>query len=571
MSGARGRVASTTDAAGRYALVGLRAGRYTISVSRPGFVTLSYGQRRPRQPATPIQVLAGDDVHDVSFSLPRGSVITGRLVDEDGVALPLAAVRAMRYVYRQGHRQLVPVGEDRSDDRGQYRIFGLAPGDYYVSATAPGQLGRSTVGRFNPGVGRPAERFAPGVGRPADRFAPGVGRPADRFAPGVGRPADRFAPGVGRPADRFAPGAAGPRADADQGLGYAPTYYPGATGLAQALPVTLGLSSEVTGVDFGVLLVPTARVSGTVLRADGMHPGAARVMLVPEDRAFFRGATSGARVEDDGRFEIRHVAPGRYILRAVLRRTFSRQRDGGRPRGRTPPMFASQALEIDGFDVTDLTLVLGPGARLSGSVDFDTAGGDPDDVTRIRVSATPLVPNPMIGGADARVQSDGTFELEGIADGARLLRTSGAPTGWVLQAVYLDGRDVIDTPLDFGGASHLEGVRLVFSDRVSELSGVVHDRRGEPLTDFTVIAFPPNEERWQPASRFIRASRPDQNGSYRITGLPAGDYLLAAVDVVEQGEWYDPRFLDPLRAGAVRLRLGAGEAKALNLTLSAQQ
>ncbi len=437
-----------------------------------------------------------------------------------------------------------------------------------LTASRPEWAGRLTASRPEWAGRLTASRPA---GRPADRFAPGVGRPADRFAPGVGRPADRFAPGAAGPARRVADPFEPPRADADQGLGYAPTYYPGATGLAQALPVTLGLSSEVTGVDFGVLLVPTARVSGTVLRADGVHPGAARVMLVPEDRAFFRGATSGARVEDDGRFEIRHVAPGRYILRAVLRRTFSRQRDGGRPRGRTPPMFASQALEIDGFDVTDLTLVLGPGARLSGSVDFDTAGGDPDDVTRIRVSATPLVPNPMIGGADARVQSDGTFELEGIADGARLLRTSGAPTGWVLQAVYLDGRDVIDTPLDFGGASHLEGVRLVFSDRVSELSGVVHDRRGEPLTDFTVIAFPPNEERWQPASRFIRASRPDQNGSYRITGLPAGDYLLAAVDVVEQGEWYDPRFLDPLRAGAVRLRLGAGEAKALNLTLSAQQ
>ena len=526
VSDARGLIVSTTDAAGRYALVGLRAGRYTISVSRPGFVTLSYGQRRPRQPATPIQVLAGDDLHDVSFSLPRGSVITGQLVDEDGVALPLAAVRAMRYVYRQGQRQLVPVGEDRSDDRGQYRIFGLAPGNYYVSATAPGQLGPAAVGRFALRAGGPAGRFA------------------DPFEP--------------------------PRADDDQGLGYAPTYYPGATGLGQALPVTLGLSTEMTGVDFGVLLVPTARVSGTVLRADAGHPGAARVVLVPEDGAFFRGATSGARVEDNGRFEIRHVPPGRYILRAVLRRASGGPRNSGRPRGRTPPMFASQALEIDGFDVTDLTLVLGPGARLSGSVDFDTTGSDPDDVTRIRVSATPLAPIPMVGGADARVQSDGTFELEGIADGARLLRASGAPSGWVLQAVYLDGRDVIDTPLDFGGVGHVEGVRLIFSDRVSELSGVVHDRRGEPLTDFTVIAFPPNEERWQPASRFIRASRPDQNGSYQITGLPAGDYLLAAVDVVEQGEWYDPRFLDPLRAGAVRLRLGAGEAKALDLTLGAQ-
>ena len=136
-----------------------------------------------------------------------------------------------------------------------------------------------------------------------------------------------------------------------------------------------------------------------------------------------------------------------------------------------------------------------------------------------------------------------------------------------MKAVYLDGHDVIDTPRDYDGAGRIEGVRLVLSDQVSTLSGVVHDPRGHPLTDFTVIAFPSNDQHWQPVSRSIRASRPDQNGSCHITGLPAGDYLLAAVDVVEQGEWYDPRFLDRLHTGAARLHLDESEAKAMNLTL----
>ena len=55
----------------------------------------------------------------------------------DGESLALASVLVFQYVYRQGQRELVPRGADRSDDRGQYRVFGLEPGEYFVSAQVP--------------------------------------------------------------------------------------------------------------------------------------------------------------------------------------------------------------------------------------------------------------------------------------------------------------------------------------------------------------------------------------------------------------------------------------------------
>ena len=523
----RRRVVVQTDEAGRYVLRGLGNRHYTLTVSKPGFITLSYGQRRPRQPATPVQVGAGQHLRDVNFTLPTGSVVTGRVANEDGTPLPLATVRLLRYVYQQGQRQLVPVGVDRTDDRGLYRVFGLEPGDYLVSAVVPRQL-------LSPGSGR----FGPDAG-------PIRGGQRERF---------------------LSDGTQNSASEDDDPFGYAPTYYPGVASVAEAARVNVGLSAEVGGVDFAIRLVPTATVSGVVFGPDGTVSTAAQVILIPDDGAVTPGATLGSRAEAGGRFEVRNVPPGRYVLRAITRRG---RRGGGGFGG--IPTFASQALAVDGYDVTDVTLALTPGATVSGSVVFDaTSQDDPPNATRIRIVANSLDSIPFLASVNARVNGDGTFSLENVAGGRRLIRASGVPEGWTLRAVFLDGQDVIDMPLDFSGASHVEGLRLMFTDEVSQLSGVVHDSQGSALTDFTVIAFPSDASRWQAASRYIQSSRPDQNARYQIHGLPAGEYLLAAVDVVKQGKWYDPRFLQTLRPDALRLSLDDGETKELSLALSSQ-
>ena len=538
-SQARNRIGVQTDDAGRFVLADLPVGRYTLSVSKPGYITLGYGQRRPRQPATPVQVTAGQHLQNIDFNLPPGSVITGTLADEDGAPVPMAAVQVLRYVYRQGQQQLGAAGSDRTDDRGEYRVFSLEPGDYFVSAIVPREL----RGGGTRGGGLASPVGGPDGGGFAGRFGdPTVG--ADPVLPGLDDPGE---------------------------LGYAPTYYPGVASLGEAARVTVGLSSEAAGVDFALRLVPTASVSGTIFDIDGTPAAGTQVMMMPAEGVVFRGAMLGARVRGDGTFEVRDVPPGQYALRAMTRGG-RRGRGGGFGGGiGAAPSFASQSIAVDGFDITDVTLVLGPGATIRGSVVFDsTSQSPPDSASGVRISAPAVEPIPFGGSSNTRVESDGTFEMSNVSDGRRRITASGAPDGWILTSVYLDGRDVIDTPLDFGGVRRVDGVQLVFTDQVSELSGVVHDGQGAALTEFTVIAFPVNEQLWQPQSRYIKASRPDQNAHYRIEGLPAGEYLLAAVEVVQQGEWFDPRFLARLRPGAASLSIDAGESQELNLTLSPQ-
>jgi len=92
----------------------------------------------------------------------------------------------------------------------------------------------------------------------------------------------------------------------------------------------------------------------------------------------------------------------------------------------------------------------------------------------------------------------------------------------------------------------------------SSLSGSVRDARGNAVSDVTVIAFPSDERLWFPQSRQIMTVRTDRTGAYKLVSIPAGDYLVVAVDDVEQGEWFDPAFLDQIRAHATKVRIEEG-------------
>ena len=521
----RGQYSALTDENGSYEIAELPAGRYTLTASKAGFVTLSYGQRRPQQPGSPVQLGDGEELDRVNFNLPRGSVVAGRVLDEDGEPLALAGVLVFQYAYRQGQRELIPRGADRSDDRGQYRVFGLEPGEYFVSAQVP----RS----FTVEGGRGRQGTPP--------FAAGGG------LLGLGR---------------LGGGLRGAGGDDEQAesIGYSATYYPGVTNLRDAIGITVGVGQEAAGVDFSIQLVPTAQVSGTVLDLDGGPAVGTQVVLVPADGpSTLRGFRLSGRAQPDGAFRVSNVPPGQYLVRAR-----SQAQRGA------SPLFASDQITVAGQDVSDLLLMLSPGANVSGSVSFETTTvAQPGDLTRIRVTAPSLDPVPFGGNTNARVQGDGTFALSNVAAGARLIRANGLREEWTLKAVYLAGQDVIDTPLDFGGVRDVAGVTLEFTDRVSELSGIVFDEAGAVRTDLTVIAFPTDSSLWRPQARQIQASRPDQNARYQIRGLPAGDYWLVAVDLAQQGEWYDPRFLDRIRTEAERITIREGEITSLNLTIGA--
>ena len=127
---------SSTDAQGRWTIKSLPAGRYVITVTKGGYVTLNYGQRRPFDQGQQVDLANGQAIDKLEISLPKGGVITGRIQDEFGEPFAGIRVMPMRSRYVNGQRRLVAVGGgDITDDIGQYRIHGLSPGEYYVSAT----------------------------------------------------------------------------------------------------------------------------------------------------------------------------------------------------------------------------------------------------------------------------------------------------------------------------------------------------------------------------------------------------------------------------------------------------
>lgn len=129
------RLAITADN-GTFELIELPAGRYQLTASKGSFVQLQYGQSRPFEAGKPLEVGEGQTIEKVDFALPRGALITGRVLDEAGEPTTDVQVTALRYQFLQGQRRLVPAGRPATtNDIGEYRIFGLPPGQYFVSAT----------------------------------------------------------------------------------------------------------------------------------------------------------------------------------------------------------------------------------------------------------------------------------------------------------------------------------------------------------------------------------------------------------------------------------------------------
>lgn len=343
--------------------------------------------------------------------------------------------------------------------------------------------------------------------------------------------------------------------------GYAATYYPGTTNIAEAQRVTLAVSQENTGVHFGLIATRLVRVSGQVIMSDGAPATNGMVMLAPVSGSGGRALMllqggAGNRIGPDGTFRLPNVAPGRYHLQV---------RAGGREFE-----LARMELTVGGDDIDGLALVTASGAVIDGTIVSDTGEAFDFRPAQIQVSARAAMADlPGMGPASggARVGDDWTFSILNVTN-STVIRAA-APPGWMLKSVSLNGQDITDTPTEFPPGQTVTGVQVVLTKKIATLSGMVTDARGNPSLDATVVVFPANDKLWTFQSRFIRAARPDQDGRYRITALPGPEpYLVVAVQALEDGQAGDPDFLATMRDAATQFELGAGETKSVDVTLT---
>jgi Carboxypeptidase regulatory-like domain len=243
-----------TDAAGKFSLH-LAPGTYRLWAERNGFARQVYGALSPAGEGTAVTLAAGQQLSQIVFRLVPQGAIAGRIVDEDGDPIQSAGVQVLRFSYAGHHRQLISVAGASSNDRGEYRVFGLPAGRYLLQATVP-----------NAPMSRPFESGA--------------------LVPEVQDP-------------------------------YAASYYPGVLDVDSASPVVLGEGSELSDVDFQLHKIRALTVRGHLTSPIGKFSSSQiQVVLAHNEGGVASSIDRASAFIDDatGKFEIHGVSPGSYLL-----------------------------------------------------------------------------------------------------------------------------------------------------------------------------------------------------------------------------------------------------------------
>lgn len=497
-----GRTAITDDM-GRFVVPSLPAGRYLVSASKPAYLTTAYGATRQARPGA-VQtgtaiVLADGETFDLRVRLARGAVVTGTVRDESGK--PVREIAVLPYFMRRspvtGERTLTPVQTDSS-------FYTNSQGVYRIYGIPPGDYVLATF-----------------FGAAVDLEVPQEEDFARALAPN--KPAL-----VPTPVRR---------------AGYARTYFPSSATLGGATTITLVAGEEREGVDLSLQLVPNSRVEGVVTGRDGRPVGSVQVRLFETETTASPGMGIGS-TNPEGRFTLVGVGPGSYNLVVV----------GPGQSWATTPVVAN------GDDLRVSVQLQAP-VVVTGKVSVE--GDTSVPLNRARLQLMPLRTAVQVFSAvNVPVQADGSFAASAMPGRYRLVATwpagGGAPEHAVRSA-RVGSTDVADQDIEI--TEDVANVAVTFSAKVSSLSGVMSDASGRPAPEYFIIVFPKDESHWSWHARRIRQTRPDHNGRYRVQGLPPGDYLMAAVTDVDQGEWFDAAFLKTIVAASIPITLADGEAR----------
>ncbi len=130
-------LSATTDATGHFCIDKIPAGKYDLAIEHANYVYMQYGQDQPDQPGAILSLAPGQKITDLLFRLHRAAVITGRVLDEDGDPVLDVSVTALAHTLVRGKVKSHYRASEKTNDLGEYRIYGLEPGRYLVLASPP--------------------------------------------------------------------------------------------------------------------------------------------------------------------------------------------------------------------------------------------------------------------------------------------------------------------------------------------------------------------------------------------------------------------------------------------------
>jgi hypothetical protein len=561
------RVLTADD--GRFVFRGLPATQFWLVATTPAYTTGAYGRVRPNGPARTLVLADGQKLGDALIRVWKSGSISGTITDEHGDPAVAVNIRCLRRVIAGGQWRLSTTGIDTlisTDDRGEYRVPNLAPGDYVCGFLS----NHSTVPIAAYEMSQSAQQGGNPNGSEAYRNL------ANSGGSFIGASGIRLGDLILSPANVSATrGLPPPPANAGRLLVYGTTYHPSGATPRQATVISLRAGEDRGGINLQLRPVPAVRISGRITGPDG--PGAfLNVSLFPAtgvDLVSDGAAEAGGTISDaTGAFTFLGIAAGQYVARVKL---YPRPvpGTGGGPAAALDltSLWATAPIAADA-DVEGLNLPLKAGLRVTGRVVFE--GVKPPsaaDVQRLALrlqSADGRTSSPI--ALDGRVSPDLTFRTAGYAGGRYIITmlASSMPAGWSLKSATHDGRDISVEPVDLT-ESDIAGVVLTLTDRTTTVSGKVTGSAAD-LDGAEIVAWPADSSAWRSTgvvARRWRHERVDRGGVFSLTGLPAGDYFIVAIGATFAGDPQDPRVLESLMKVATRVTVPNGGSASVALAV----
>jgi hypothetical protein len=555
-----------TNGQGRFVFTELAKGSYTLTASKRGYMDGMTGRRRVNGPGQSVLVADGERVIDLRIPIWKNGAIMGTITDDIGEPMVRVPVRALQRTFVAGKRRLVAAGAlAKTDDRGVYRLGALPPGEYIVvvpstQITAP----ESVVSAFQASRLTNLELY--GEFEASGSLAALNALSSD--APfRIGDLAF-----TSYALERLSSSRAGvtPGPSANGRMFVFPTqYYPASLVTSQATPIILASGEERSGIDVQLKLVPTSRVSGVVRGPDG--PVGITLSLSPIGEDGSAGVTIDAAISTSdaaGRFTFLGVPAGQYQLRAFRTPPAASRSGGAGPSPDSSTLWTMQTVIVESTDIPDLAVTLRPGFRITGRAGFERATNAALPQTLRAGTVEPADGRPLASTSLARGAFDETFAFSTsqLPSGRYLLRFSSPPPNFALKGAMLDGRDISRTPVALD--RDRSGLIVTFTDKPAELYGQVQNAAGAADPSATVLIVPgdsmPTAASGDPPAP-LHAVRVERDGSYRISGLGAGSYLVVAVPDEATSDWQDPRVLASLARFATSVKLTEGERRSVSL------
>jgi len=555
-----------TDDRGRFSIGRLPAGSFTVVAKKAAYLQAEFGVAKPGRPGSRVAVSAGE-TRSITLTMFRGAAIGGALRNVNGT--PVVGVNVHAINARGDQDDIGPSESTVTNDRGEYRLYGLMPGEYLVVA-APVAGGSGEIGLRS--------------AREMDALLATLKTRDNGSSSGAAAPRPSLPP-------------------LPPSVGYAPTYFPGTAVFSEGERLRVAAGEDRSNVSFVVTRVPVAAIEGAVV-GNVPNLAAAQLTIIPEGWGTILtgpGLISFTAIppNEKGEFKFGNVAPGRYRIVARVLGTPEPAAPGARGGGAgggariggagsapdsgvKETLFGVADVDVRGQDVKGVNIPLQPGGVMTGRLVMDANATSPaPDLARIRLAldetgrnsyytlGTVRVGNQLSMVPPAGVTAEGAFRIAAIGPAVydlSITLLSDAAKTWKIRSAVVEGRDLLDTGLT-GPFVNLQDVVVTLSDRRTEVAGALLSGANQPVNDYFVVAFSTNRAHWKPGARRSVFARPATNGRFVLADLPAGEYFIAALADLDPSEWQSAAFLEQVAPAAIKITIAEGEKKAQDLRI----